>query len=234
MITVQRISKLLAGVLHPDPEKRMTAQDAMLHQANTLPFFCPLHLRALTEGTGVSMGGGPVERLAASFRDHPDLKGTTLPPVMLLLQEGMGVGVQLRRALKKDDVACVYGGDYYSRADTKGLCSAYPSWYCVSSFASKNDTDNSFICDGAPSAKRPIDWFIANNVAGPFMNGRNGEGNDINCNVVRHSAWRDATGDVFFVVKANRDIAAGEWLMWKYDWQSGSGVVIPGLSFSFD
>jgi serine/threonine protein kinase len=233
-VTVERISKLLAGVLHPDPEKRMTAKDAMLHQANTLPFFCRLHSLALTEGTGVSMAGGLVESMAVPFRDHPHLKGRTLPPVDLLLQHGMGVGVKLRKALKKDDVACVYGGDYYGRAG-QGLCRAYPSRYCVSSFASKNVTeDNGFICDGAPSAKRPIAWFIDNNVAGPFMNGRNGEGLDINCNLDRNSAWQDGNGDVFFVLTANKDIEEGEWLMWKYDWQSGSGVAMQGLTFSFD
>jgi serine/threonine protein kinase len=231
---VERISKLLAGVLHPDPERRMTALDAMLHRANTLPFLCPLHSRALVEGTGIFMGGGPVQSLAAPFRDHPSLKGATLPPVVLMLQEGMDVGLQLCRALKKDDVACVYGGAYYSRADTKGLSNTFPSRFCVSSFASKHIKDNAFVCDGAPSAKRPFGWFIANNVAGPFMNGRKGEGDDINCYLDRNSAWRDSNGDVFFVLKANRDTAPGEFLMWKYDWQSGIGVLIPGFAFSFD
>ena len=66
------------------------------------------------------------------------------------------------------------------------------------------------------------------------MNGRNGEGLDINCNLDRNSAWQDGNGDVFFVLTANKDIEEGEWLMWKYDWQSGSGVAMQGLTFSFD
>jgi hypothetical protein len=36
------------------------------------------------------------------------------------------------------------------------------------------------------------------------------------------------------VLKANRDIAAGEWLMWKYNWKAGAGIAIPGLMFAFD
>ena len=42
-INVERLANLIAGVLHPDPNKRMGAQEAMLHAANTLPFLSPEH-----------------------------------------------------------------------------------------------------------------------------------------------------------------------------------------------
>ena len=90
------------------------------------------------------------------------------------------------------------------------------------------------ICDAAQTPKRPFQWFIDNSNAGPFMNGRDGEGHDINCDLDRHSAWLDGQGGVWFVVRANRDIDEGEWLMWKYNWTAGAGIVIPGLTFAFD
>ena len=91
-----------------------------------------------------------------------------------------------------------------------------------------------FICDAAQTPKRPFKWFIDNRNAGPFMNGRDGVGFDVNCDLDRTSAWLDDAEGVWFVIKANRDIAPGEWLMWKYNWMAGAGIAIPGLMFAFD
>ena len=234
-ITVQRISSLLAGLLNPDPTARMEAKDAMLDAANTLPFFSPQHSLALEDGTGIAMaGGGPVETLPVPFRNHPDLQGKCLPPVMVLPQANMGVGVQLRRVLRKGEVAAVYGGAFFYRADTGALLRAYPSRYNISAFGCNRFRGGGIVCDAAPTAERPVAWFIDNSVAGPFMNGEIGEGYEINCDLDRHSAWLDGTGGVWFLLRANRDINEGEWLMWKYDWTSGAGIVFPGLTFSFN
>lgn len=109
---------------------------------------------------------------------------------------------------------------------------AFPSRYGVSVIGV--DGFEAFVCDAAQTPKRPFKWFIDNSVAGPFMNGRDGVGFDINCDLDRTSAWLDGEGGVWFVLKANRDIAAGEWLMWKYNWKAGAGIAIPGLMFAFD
>ena len=66
------------------------------------------------------------------------------------------------------------------------------------------------------------------------MNGREGIGLEINCTLDHNSAWEDGSGDVYYVLTANRDIEEGEWLMWKYNWQSGAGIAIPGVSFFFN
>jgi hypothetical protein len=97
-----------------------------------------------------------------------------------------------------------------------------------------NIPEDVFICDAAPNAERPVVWFIDNNVAGPFMNGRDGDGHDVNCTLDRHSAWRDEAGRVWFLLKANRDISEGEWLMWKYDWRAGAGLSGQGAAYTFD
>jgi hypothetical protein len=73
--------------------------------------------------------------------------------------------------------------------------------------------------------------LIDNNIAG--RNGRDGVGFDINCDLDRHSAWPDRTGGVWCLLRANRDIAEGEWLMWSYNWSAGAGIAIPGITFSF-
>ena len=233
-ITVDRVSSLLAGLLNPDPMLRMGAKAAMLHAANTLPIFSPQHSLALEDGRGIAMAGGPVESLPVPFRDHPDLKGKTLPPVVLLPQADMGVGVRLGRDLRKGEVAAVYGGEYIARADTGRLRRAYPSRYSVSSLKCDRFPNDGFIMDAAPTAKRPVVWLIDKNVAGPFMNGIGGVGFEVNCDLDRNSAWPDGSGGVWVLLTANRDIKAGEWLMWNYIWTAGAGIVIPGLTFAFD
>ncbi len=91
-----------------------------------------------------------------------------------------------------------------------------------------------FVCDAASTAERSFAWFEANSVAGPDMNGNIGGGHDINCYLDRNSAWKDSAGCVWFVLKANRDIAEGEFLVWKYVWRAGSGIAIPGVTYSFE
>lgn len=233
---VSQMSGLLSAVLAPDPKVRMGQTKAMLHAVITLPLHPPIYSIALENGTGIAMsGGGPVESWQVPFRDHPDLKGKTLPPTVLLPQAGMGVGVQVRRALKKNEVAAVYGGEYLAGSDTGRLRRAHPSRYIISTrSAARVPNEDMFLCDAAPSAKRPLAWSIENNNAGPFMNGYEGRGHDINCRLDRGSAWRDENGGVWFVLYANRNIEEGEFLMWNYDWKSGPGVGIEGVTYSFD
>ena len=233
-ITVERVSSLLAAVLNPDPKARMGAQNAMLHPANTLPFFSPQHSLALVDGQGIAMAGGPVESLPVPFRTHPGLKGVTLPPVDLMPQPDMGTGVKLRRFLRKGWVAAVYGGEFIPGVDTGRLRSVYASRFMVTVRSAANIPEDVFICDAAPNAERPVVWFIDNNVAGPFMNGRDGDGPDVNCTLDRHSAWKDEAGRVWFLLRANRDISEGEWLMWKYDWRAGAGLSGQGAAYTFD
>ena len=205
----------------------------MLHAANTLPFLSPEHSLALDNGTGIVMAGGPVETLPVPYRKFPALKGTSLPTIALEVQEGMGMGTRLRgRTLKKGDAAAVYGGEHILKTDTGRLRRAYASRYGVSVIGV--DGFEAFICDAAQTPKRPFKWFIDNTVAGPFMNGRDGVGLDVNCDLDRTSAWLDDEGGVWFVIRANRDITAGEWLMWKYNWMAGAGIAIPGLMFAFE
>ena len=232
-INVDRLADLIAGLLNPEPSKRIGAQKAMLHAANTLPFLSPEHSLALDNGTGIVMAGGPVETLSVPYRKFPALKGTSLPTIALEVQEGMGMGTRLRgRTLKKGDAAAVYGGEHILKTDTGRLRRAYASRYGVSVIGV--DGFEAFICDAAQTPKRPFKWFIGNTVAGPFMNGRDGVGLDVNCDLDRTSAWLDDEGGVWFVIRANRDIAPGEWLMWKYNWMAGAGIAIPGLMFAFE
>jgi hypothetical protein len=231
-INLERLANLLAGLLDPDPDKRMSAKEAMLHAANTLPSFSPEHSLALASARGIVMAGGPVESLAVPFRECPSLKGKKLPPIALLQQADMGMGAKVLCALKEGDVATVYGGEHILRTDTGRLRRAGPSRYGVSVHGVKGI--EACICDAQQTPKRPFQWFIDNSNAGPFLNGRDGEGHDINCVLDRHSAWLDGQGGVWFVVKANRDIDEGEWLMWQYNWTAGPGIAIPGLTFAFD
>jgi len=233
-LMVERLASLLAAVLHPDPTMRIGAQRAMLHAANTLPLLSPEYSLALEDGTGILIQGGPVESLPMVYRKFPALKGKSLPDIALLVQPSMGLGARLcGRALKKGEAASVYGGAYVPRSDTGRMRSLFPSRYGVSVIGVKG-FDEAFVCDAAQTPERPFKWFIDNRNAGPFMNGRRGVGLDINCDLDRSSAWLDEEGGVWFLLKANRDIEEGEWLMWNYDWTAGAGIVIPGLTFAFD
>jgi serine/threonine protein kinase len=231
-IMVARLASLIAGLLHPDPMERMGAHRAMLHAANTLPFLSPQYSLALEDGTGIVIPGGLVESLAVPYREFPALEGKSLPPIVLLPQPDMGLGAQLRRALQKGEEAAVYGGKLILTTDTAALRNACPSRYSVSVKGVKGF--EAFICDAAQTPERPFKWFVDNSVAGPFMNGRDGVGYDVNCDLDRASAWQDSAGCVWFVLRANRDIAEGEWLMWKYNWMAGAGIATPGLTFAFD
>jgi hypothetical protein len=65
------------------------------------------------------------------------------------------------------------------------------------------------------------------------MNGMDEVCWEVNCTLDRQSAWLSGE-DVVYVLYANRDIEAGEFLMWKYNHRAGASLLIPGLSFSFD
>jgi hypothetical protein len=136
---VDQISSLLAAVLAPDPKVRMGQTKAMLHAAITLPLQPPIYSIALENGTGIAMSGsGPVESWQVPFRDHPDLKGKKLPPTVLQPQAGVGVGVQVRRSLKKNEVAAVYGGEYIAGSDAGRLRRTHPSRYIISTRSAAN------------------------------------------------------------------------------------------------
>jgi len=111
-INVERLANLIAGVLHPDPNKRMGAQEAMLHAANTLPFLSPEHSLALTSARGIVMAGGPVESLAVPYCKFPALQGKSLPPIALLPQADMGMGAPRPCTEKGRSCSCVRGGAY--------------------------------------------------------------------------------------------------------------------------
>ena len=246
-ITVlDRLCDLLAGILHPQLELRLDVKSAMTHPFNTLPIlspqdYCAIHGGPGIEmpggpvecGPGIEMPGGPVESLPAAIRLHPYLKGKELPPVKVMKQNGMGMGVNLRRAVKKGLPVAVYGGKKIAGTDKGGLRRAFPSRYSVTTRGAKMIDDDVFVCDAAFSKERPFERFIADNNAGPFMNGIDEISWKVNCNLDRHSAWSNGE-DVWFVLYANRDIAAGEFLMWKYNHRAGASLLIPGVSFSFD
>jgi hypothetical protein len=212
----------------------MDAKRALTHPFNTLPILLPEYYRAIYEGPGVEMPGGPVETLPAAIRLHPDLQGKALPPVLLLEQDGMDVGVQLRRKLKKGEPAAVYIGKFIASTDKGGLRRAYPSRFSITNRAADRfPNEPSFVCDAASTKERCFQWFIDNNNAGPFMNGIDQVLWEVNCKLDRQSAWLHGE-DVVYVLYANRDIEAGEFLMWKYNHRAGASLLIPGLTFSFD
>ena len=240
---------LLAGLLNPDPEARLDALGAMIHGACTNPVHPPQDYIALFGGPGeempggpseggppgIEMPGGPLERLPAPIRDHPTLKrdlvGKELPPVLLLLQSGMGVGVRIRRAVRRGAPVCMYGGEYRAFLAAGSM---YPTRFGVTVRAADGIKEHdAFVCDAGPSKERNFQWFKDTNNAGPFMNGFDENRHEVNCVLDRHTAWR--SGDnVWFVMYAKRDISEGEFLMWKYNPSAGAGLSVRGKTYSFD
>jgi hypothetical protein len=125
-------------------------------------------------------------------------------------------------------------GKFIDCKDKGALRRAIPSRYSITNRSARYiRIADAFVCDAASTKERPFQWFIDNNNAGPFMNGIDEISWRINCHLDRQTAWLSGE-DVVYVLYANRDIEAGEFLMWKYNHQAGASLLIPGIQFNFD
>jgi len=238
-IHLDDLCSLLAGVLNSNLDARVDALQAMSHRACTSRVYPPHDYKALFGGPegpseggppGIEMPGGPAESLPENIRHNPHLVGKTLPPLLLQQQKNFGVGVKLLRATKKGEPVCVYGGQYRA-CHAPG--SAYPSRYCVTTRAADGIKDDAFFCDAGPSKRCSFQWIKDTHNAGPLMNGFDDLREEVNCTLNRNTAWKYGD-DVWFVVYANRDIAEGEFIMWKYNPYAGSGLLAHGKPYSFE
>jgi hypothetical protein len=237
-VLVDRIADLLAGILRPKSVgKRMGADKAITHKANTLTFHSPQNCLALDNNTGILIVGGRVAELSGPFKGHPELREDynpsipkMIPPVRLKLQGNWGVGGQSEYGIKRGHIAGLYGGKCLPRNHGDEI---YPSRYVAGSTSAKY-IEHGFICDAAQTKERPFQWFLNNNNAGPFLNGYQSNDLEINCTLDRHSAWPDDEGNVWMIMYAIRDIDAGEYLMWNYNPVGGLGGASNGVAYSFD
>ena len=237
-VLLDRLADLLAGILKPKSVgARMSAEKAVTHKANTLTFHSPQNCLALENGTGIMIEGGRVAELSGPLKNHPKLQEAhdpsipkLIPPVRLRRQGDWGVGAQSERRIQKGHIAAIYAGRFVPQDHAHEL---FPSLFTASSMPTSH-VNTRFICDAAQTRERPFQWFLNNNVAGPFMNGYQSNDPAINCSLDRHSAWRDDDGNVWMIMYALRDIEAGEYLMWNYNPLAGLGGASNGDAYSFD
>jgi hypothetical protein len=99
----------------------------------------------------------------------------------------------------------------------------YPSRYGVS--VRSGQQKDKFSIDGFVGQKLTLQWLRDHQATGAFMNAGDWEGGlASNVRLDRHNAWTDpATGIVWIPMYAIGDIAAGEFLRWKYSPVDGEG-----------
>jgi hypothetical protein len=136
----------------------------------------------------------------------------------------MGAGVQTPNAISSGAFIRVVIG-YYAGTEASGHAAIMspdelpPCRYTA--YAMDGQTRLDVVAD------QPVQWFLESNVMGPFLSGA--VGNETMCNVLfaRRDYFRSNDGILYTVMYASREIAAGEFLQWRYDPRRGAGESIP-------
>ena len=226
-LTLERFADFFVCALGPR-EKRPGFVELMTHLALTTPILPPECEQSIVQGRGVAFPGGNAGQLyppiQAAWRDY------VIPPTRILQEPdgrgqggNLGIGLQADRAVRDGDFVSFYCGPKRSQSD--GVMDTYPSRYGVS-VRSKKHVDK-FSIDGFMGKKLTLRWLQDHQSTGAFMNAGDWKGGPpSNVRMDRHSAWTDpATGIVWIPMYASCDIAAGEFLRWKYSPVDGEGGV---------
>ena len=218
-----RIAVLIARAMGPR-EFRPNLIDMMTDRAATLPILPPAEEQKVLEGTGMAFPGGVAGIVyrgiqekwkkytipATSVRREPDGKGGNI-----------GLGVMAVGAIRSKEFCGFYCGTKRSPGDGVDKMDTFPSRFGVS-ISSKEQTDK-FSIDGFMGRKLTLEWLKTHQATGAFMNAG---GQSSNVRLDRHKAWTDPlTGIVWIPMYAICNIAAGDFLRWKYDPTAGEGGV---------
>ena len=224
---LQRFAEFFALALGP-PENRPGLIELMTHLALTVPVLPPAFEQAVLHGDGAAFPGGVAGQLYPAINEP--WRGIVIPPTRLLIEPDgrgqggtLGIGLQAGKAVRDGDFVSFYCGT--KRSQCNGVMDTNPTRYGVS-IRSKKQKDK-FSIDGFTGRKLTLRWLQDHQSTGAFMNAGDWDGGPTsNVRMDRHSAWTDpATGIVWIPMYASCDIAAGEFLRWKYSPVDGEGGV---------
>jgi hypothetical protein len=196
----------------------MTAEDALLHPAMSLPILTPSFEEALSSGEEVPIEGGEVLPSWAVFESLPravqKLARMRFPELRLALEgDDKGVGLRATGRILEGAPVTWYAGRFVTGDNIHDLP---PSRY-VLAFSAKY-----LYCYAEPSRERPVGWYLDNRAGASFMNTSDDrEGN--NCRLLKLAPVYDDAGNVWILAVAHRDIEPGEFLSHPYDPNAGGG-----------
>jgi hypothetical protein len=248
-LALKRFADLFALALGPGPRPKLI--DLMTHLAFTSPALPPEVEQAVL-GEGFDFQGGTLGELHRGIK--AEWRELVIPPTHLLLErvepkpdgedlgsalgeghlggstsrktgEHLGAGLQAGGSLKAGELAAFYCGTKRAHSDGVGAMDTFPSRYGVSVRSAQQK--EKFSIDGFAGRKLTLQWLIDHQATGAFMNAGDWQGGPAsNVRLDRHKAWTDpATGIVWIPMYAIYDIAAGDFLRWKYNPVDGEGGI---------
>jgi hypothetical protein len=246
-LALKRFADFFALALGPGPRPQLI--DLMTHLAFTSPALPPEVEKAVL-GEGFDFQGGTLGELHRGIK--AEWREVVIPPTRLLLErvepepdgedlalgeghlggstsretgEHLGAGLQAVGSLKAGQIAAFYCGTKRAHSDGVGAMDTFPSRYGVSVRSARQK--EKFSIDGFAGQKLTLQWLIDNQATGAFMNAGDWQGGPAsNVRLDRHKAWTDpATGIVWIPMYAIYDIAAGDFLRWKYNPVDGEGGI---------
>ena len=206
-------------------EGRIGALQALISKALSSKVWSKSQMQVL-KGEGIRLqGGGLICPAGWSEAEWKASKWAAFkhPPLMLkeeLNGEGvsMGVGTQTPNAIGKGEFIGLYAGTEASSFTGISPDDLPPCRYTA--FA--RDKKGAEGLRLHVIAEQPVEWFLERTVVGPFLNGVIGR-EGCNVHLERTEFFRSKDGILYMAMYAARDIAADEFLRWKYDPRAGGG-----------
>jgi hypothetical protein len=225
-LALQRFADWFAIGLGPRPRPKLI--ELMTHLALTSPAFPPAVEQAIVLGEGFAFPGGIVGQLYPGIKEQ--WQEFSIPPTLLRLEtdgEGghIGLGLQVVNAVLDGEFVAFYCGTKRAPSDGVGPMDTFPSRHGVS--VRSTHQKEKFSINGFMGRKLTLQWLKNHQATGPFMNAGDWQGGPAsNVQPDLHNAWTDpSTGIVWIPMYAICNIAAGDFVRWKYRPEDGEGGI---------
>ena len=204
---------------------RFGAQEALISKALSNKVWSESQMKDL-KGEGIRLQGGDLICPAGwPQAEWEDSKWAALKHPPLTLKEesnregfSIGVGVQTPNEFAEGEFIGLYAGTEASGFTRISPDDVPPCRYTT--YAKDKKAVGGIRLHVI--AEQPVEWFLENRVVGPFLNGVIG---NEQCNVYlkRDDFFRSKDGILYIAMYAARNIAADEFLRWKYNPSAGGG-----------
>ena len=192
-----RLVKFLCyGLSHPDKMKALQTDEW-----TTTPVHPPAIERAVHDGSGITVQGGPMSEIPIC-----PFPGMILKPVVLKLQAGMGTGAYALHAYSPGELVTFYYGPPVLWTE---IDKVPPERYFLSVVI------RWLYCDGSFNTTRTLEYIAGMRAIGACLNGA-AQGK-ANCSFLRLKATRDTSGNLWIPICACKEIKTGEPLLLTYD-----------------
>jgi hypothetical protein len=225
-IGAQRFAELVCHWFGAGPRPKLI--DLMTHLALTSPALPPAVEQAIVRGEGFAFAGGTVGQVYPAIKE--EWQDFSIPPTLLRQEsdgketgEDIGLGLQAVTGISEGAFVGFYCGT--KRAQSQGPMDTFPSRYGVSSRSQKQR--DKITIDGFVGRKLTLQWLKDHQATGAFMNAGDWQGGPrSNVRLDGHKAWTDPATDIVWIpMYAICDIAAGDFLRWKYSPEDGEAGI---------